>query len=170
MAWEEWEQLKSQAAERQSAHMQLNQTDPGMGGGPTAQPGSYGDLQVSEAGLAKIGEHAHGLFERLWDEARLAVPSTDKAAGSLTTQGFALGGALQHVSTRWDEQLKSLRDACGHISNHMRVTKKLHAGDEDYIQRQMSSIDALEAGFNERVGKPGEPNPVYGEPSKKKDN
>ena len=37
----------------------------------------------------------------------------------------------------------------------MQVTKKLHAGDEHYIQRQMSSIDVLDAGFDERAADPG---------------
>jgi hypothetical protein len=48
----------------------------------------------------------------------------------------------------------------------MQTTKAVHANDEHYIQRQMSSIDALDDGFDERVGAPGEKNSVYGEKSK----
>lgn len=157
MAWDEWEQLKSQATGRQSTHMQLNQLEPGGGGGGggTANPSQYGDLKVSQSDLAKIGDHALTLYNNLWSKGRTAVPSSDKAAGDLSKQGFALGAGLQHVSTRWDEQLSSLRDACAHIANHMQVTKKLHAGDEHYIQRQMSSIDVLDAGFDERAADPG---------------
>jgi hypothetical protein len=147
--------------------MQLNQLEPG-GGGATADPAQYGDLTVSQADLAKIGDHAFTLYNDLWDRGRKAVPSSDKAAGDLSKQGFALGGGLQHVSTRWDEQLSSLRDACAHIANHMQVTKKLHANDDHYIRRQMSSIDVLDAGFDERVGEPGEKNPVYGDSGDKK--
>ncbi|MFE6755975.1 hypothetical protein ACFVDQ_20610 [Streptomyces sp. NPDC057684] len=33
MAWDEWEQLKEQAAERRAAHMELNQLPPEAGGG-----------------------------------------------------------------------------------------------------------------------------------------
>ncbi|MFD5076990.1 hypothetical protein [Streptomyces sp. NPDC058371] len=168
MAWDEWEQLKSQAAGRQSPHMQLNQLEPGGGGGTTPDPAQYGDLTVNQGDLAKIGDHAFTLYNDLWDRGRKAVPSSDKAAGDLSKQGFALGGGLQHVSTRWDEQLSSLRDACAHIANHMQVTKKLHANDDHYIRRQMSSIDVLDAGFDERVGEPGEKNPVYGDSSDKK--
>ncbi|MER7350824.1 hypothetical protein ABT390_36060 [Streptomyces aurantiacus] len=170
MAWEEWEHLKAQAADRQSTRMQLNQVEPGMGGGPGTTPSAYGELKVSQAELAKIGEHASGLFDRLSDKARVSIPSSRKAAGDLTQQGFALGSGLQHVAKRWEEQLNSLRDACAHISNHMRVTKKLHQDDEDYIRRQLSRIDVLDAGFDERGGKPGEKNPVYlPPPSEKKD-
>ncbi|MEU8958349.1 hypothetical protein AB0C93_29090 [Streptomyces sp. NPDC048518] len=170
MAWDEWERLKSQAAERQLTHMQLNQVEPGTGGSAAPDPASYGDLRVSQSDLAKIGDHAFKLYDRLWNEARGALSGSDKAASDLSGQGFALGAALQHVSTRWDEQLASLKDACAHIANHMQVTKKLHADDEHYIRRQMSSIDMLDAGFDERVGKPGKENPLYGPPSKKKDN
>ncbi|MFH8992705.1 hypothetical protein [Streptomyces sp. NPDC017940] len=161
MAWEEWEQLKEQAAERQSTRMQLDQVEPGMGGGPGTTPSAYGDLAVSQADLARIGEHAFGLFDRLSVKARVSVPSSRTAAGDLTRQGFALGAGLQHVAKRWEEQLKSLTDACAHISNHMRVTKKLHQGDEHYIRRQLSRIDVLDAGFDERVGRPGGENPVH---------
>ncbi len=167
MAWAEWEQLKADALERQqgAVQMHLNQVD----GGAPPRPSAYGDLAVPNDGLAKIGTAAFELYNQLWDKARVAVPGSDSAAGNLSKQGFALGAGLKHVSTRWDEQLKSLMDACAQISNHMRVTKKLHDGDEGYLQRQMSSIALLDAGFDERVGAPGEKNEIYGAPSKKKD-
>ncbi|WP_405661864.1 hypothetical protein [Streptomyces sp. RK9] len=170
MAWEEWEQLKAQALERQGAQMRLNQVEPGMGGGPGSAPSSYGDLRVSQDDLATIGEHAFDLFERLSSKGSVAVPSSQQAAGDLTEQGFVLGSGLQHVAKRWEDQLNSLRDACAHISNHMRVTRKLHQGDEHYISRQLTSIDVLDAGFDERAGKPGEKNPVYLPPKKRGNN
>ncbi|WP_216589784.1 hypothetical protein [Streptomyces brasiliscabiei] len=167
MAWDEWEQLKAEAAERQPAHMQLNQTD---GGGSSALPEKFGVLKANQTDLRKVGKVAHTLYNDLWDKARVAVPSSESAAGDLSKQGFALGAGLQHVSTRWEVQLKSLMDAVAHISNHMHVTTKLHAGDDGFIQRQMSSIDALDAGFDERVGKPGDKNPAYyPDESKKKE-
>ncbi|PWJ03195.1 hypothetical protein DKG34_34290 [Streptomyces sp. NWU49] len=171
MAWDEWEQLKADALQRQqnSTRMQVNQADGGGGFGGPGRPGSYGDLKVSNGGLTKIGKAAFELYNQLWDKARVSVPSSDSAAADLSKQGFALGAGLKHVSNRWEEQLASLMDACAHISNHMRVTKKLHGDDEDYIQRQMSSIAVLDAGFDERVGVPGRKNSIYGEPSKKKE-
>lgn len=159
MAWDEWEELKEEAARKHAVHMELNQTD--GGGGYTAQPSQYGDLKATQGDLAKIGSHAFTLYNDLWQKGRKAVPSSEKAAGVLTKKSFLLGEGLQHVADRWDEQLSSLRDACAHISNHMSVTKKIHANDDHFINRQMSSIDALDTGFDERVGKPGDKNPVY---------
>lgn len=79
MAWDEWEQLKADAAHRQSTGMQLNQLDPG-GGGSAALPGQTGDLKVTNGDLVKIGSQAHGLYDELRGKARVAVPSSDKAA------------------------------------------------------------------------------------------
>jgi hypothetical protein len=95
MAWDEWEQLKAEAAKNQSTHMQLNQVVPdgGSGGGS-----SRGDLTVDQKDLAAIGSAAHELFEdfgRYSDHARL---SSMKAAGGLKSEGFALGAALDHVA------------------------------------------------------------------------
>jgi hypothetical protein len=152
VAWEEWEQLKADAAARGSAKMQLNHLpdEPVSGGG-----GRYGDLKVSQGDLAKIGGQAHELYDQLWSKARVALPTSESAAGDLAKQGFTLGKGLAHVAKRWDEQLKSLLDACAQISNHMHVTKTIHAGDDGYIGRAMSSIDVLDQGFDERVGNPG---------------
>ncbi|WP_199552105.1 hypothetical protein [Streptomyces sp. N35] len=156
MAWDEWEQLKSEAVERQGGgQMQLNRLDdppPGPDGS------SFGDLVVGQQDLAKIGDSAHKLYDRLWKEARVAVPSSDKAASDLTSQGFALGAALQHVSNRWENQLRSLMDACAHINNHLAITKNQTRQDDDYIRRNMSAIATLDAGFDENWAAPGKNN------------
>ncbi|MFE4692075.1 hypothetical protein ACFRH6_18725 [Streptomyces sp. NPDC056749] len=52
MAWDEWEQLKAEAAERNSAQMQLNQipADGGAGGG-AGQGGNGDELKVNHESL-----------------------------------------------------------------------------------------------------------------------
>lgn len=79
---------------------------------------------------------------------RDAWSSSQTAASDLKTQGFTLGGAIDRVQSRWEEQLTSLLDACAHISNHMDFTKKVHQGDEYYIGGQISSISTLDKGFD----------------------
>ncbi|MCQ0023417.1 hypothetical protein M4914_10955 [Streptomyces somaliensis DSM 40738] len=163
MAWDEWEQLKAEAAGRAAGRMRLNGLPPEdapNSGGPN------GVLRVTQTDLAAIGDEAFKLYTRLWKEARVA--STDDAGTSLSTQGFTLGGALKHVSTRWEKQLNSLMDACALISNHMDFTKNAHQGDEYHIKRRVSSIHTLDAGFDEQYVPPGKSNEVYG-PAKKKD-
>lgn len=146
MAWDEWEQLKNAAGER-SAQMRLNQLPAEPGGG--GEKG--GDLKVSQKDLAAVGDSAFKLFEDLGRYGRDAWSNSQTAAKDLTTQGFALGGGLQHVQKRWEEQLQCLLDACAHISNHMDFTKNAHAGDEYYITSTVSSIATLDKGFDERT-------------------
>ncbi|MFE6103322.1 hypothetical protein [Streptomyces laurentii] len=163
MAWDEWEQLKTSAAEKGSTQMRLNGLPPEDR--PNAGSPTGGFLKVDQQDLAAIGDEAFKLYNRLWTEAR--VTSTDTAGTNLTSQGFDLGSALSHVSLRWDKQLASLMDACALISNHMEFTEKTHQGDEIFIERHVSSIQALDAGFDEDWAKKGEKNPIYGEKPKK---
>ncbi|MEU2405125.1 hypothetical protein ACFUJX_00420 [Streptomyces rubiginosohelvolus] len=149
MAWDEWERLKAEAADHRPARMQLNQVPPEPSGGGGSQ---QGDLAVNQTDLAAIGDAAfelHQGFGRVSEHARAA---SQKAAGGLKTQGFALGGALDHVASRWIDQSRSLLDATAHISNHLDFTKGAHAGDEVHIAGTVSSIATLDAGFNERKG------------------
>ncbi|MER6913037.1 hypothetical protein ABT354_15320 [Streptomyces sp. NPDC000594] len=150
MAWAEWEELKAAAADRENTGMRLNQAaDPGGGGDPLVH---VGDLKVDQVDLAAIGDKAFDLHRRLGREGRLAAPASGRAAGDLTRQGFALGGALRTVSDRWEEQLTSLLDACAKISNHMEFSGRQHSGDDHFIERRMSTIRTLDEGFDDSYG------------------
>ncbi|OIK29160.1 hypothetical protein [Streptomyces malaysiense] len=151
MARDEWEQLKTEALKKQSAHMQLNHLVPEGGGGGNGK-GAWGDLKVSQTDLAAVGKAAHELFENFGlysDHARI---SSMKAAGGLESEGFALGAALDHVAEHWVDQVQTLLDACAHISNHLRFTKNQHAADDTYIAGTLSSISVLDEGFDHRKG------------------
>ncbi|MDK0522636.1 hypothetical protein [Streptomyces sp. ML-6] len=152
MAWAEWEQLKADAADRGSTQMQLNKA------GPAGSGRKQGDLVVNHTDLSAVREEASKLHGRLWKEARVAVPISETAASDLTTQGLELGRALQHVADRWDKQLKSLSDACGHISNHMDFTKYVHDGDDQYVRSSVSSIATLDQGFDDDYAPKGKRN------------
>ncbi|MFJ6699330.1 hypothetical protein ACIQM4_25055 [Streptomyces sp. NPDC091272] len=158
--WDEWDRLKEEVAERRSAQgaagagteMRLNSL-PGKppGGGPGGGPGGrgQGDLKVTQQDLAHIGDFAFKLFQRLAKEGRGPVAGTATAAGDLSGQGFALGGALHQVQERWGQQVRSLVDACAHISNHLDFTQKAHRGDEHFVSRTVSGIKELSAAFDE---------------------
>ncbi|MEU9711858.1 hypothetical protein AB0E21_25115 [Streptomyces sp. NPDC047967] len=149
MAWDEWERLKSEAADRRPLRMQLNQVPPEPSGGDIDQ---QGDLAVNQTDLAAIGNAAFELHQDFGQVSKHARAASQKAAEGLKTQGFALGGALDHVASRWVDQSRSLLDATAHISNHLDFTKGAHAGDEVHIAGTVSSIATLDAGFNERKG------------------
>jgi acyl-CoA thioesterase FadM len=142
----EWAALKAEAAQRRSTRMQLNQLPPDSQGGGVPQ----GDLAVSQTDLAAIGDAAFQLHQDLDRDGDHARAATAQAASSLKAD-FAIGAALDHVATRWSEQLRSVVDACAHISNHLDYTRNAHAGDEVYLATVTSQISTLDQGFDERT-------------------
>ncbi|GAA3231544.1 hypothetical protein MTQ10_17860 [Streptomyces sp. XM83C] len=140
MAWDEWEQLKKEAATRRETAMQIDHVPP--------EPGEpQGDLKVNQQDLAAVGDSAFKLYTKLAKHGRDAWSPSQSAAQDLTSQGFDLGSGLHRVQERWEKQLQTLLDAVGHISNHMDYTKNAHAGDEHYISGLVSKISVLDQGF-----------------------
>lgn len=144
---EEWNQLVAAASERKATQMRLNRLDGGGGGGNSAPNGV---LEVSQKDLAAVGDAAFDLYERLRKDGEHARESSGSAAASLKGD-FEIGDALEHVRTRWQEQLRTLTDACGHISNHLEYSSKAHANDEQRISGLFNSVTTLDEGFDERT-------------------
>ncbi|MFD1829262.1 hypothetical protein ACFSJS_06250 [Streptomyces desertarenae] len=145
---EEWNRLVAAAAERKATGMRLNQLDGDGGGSGVAT--SSGELKVDQKDLAAVGDAAFGLRERLRKDGEHARESSNSAAAGLKGD-FEIGDALSHVATRWQEQLRSLTDACGHISNHLEYTDKAHANNEQHISGLFNSVNRLNEGFDERT-------------------
>ncbi|MFI6035252.1 hypothetical protein ACIBBD_13995 [Streptomyces sp. NPDC051315] len=144
MAWDEWEQLKSDTVERNSTQMRLNQLPADRGAGSPA-----GDLVVNQDDLGAVGHDAYLLYEDLQAGADIAgagankegVGSSHQAAAALTSHGFASGGALATTVDIWTSQLKTVLQACAHISDHLDFTKKLHAQEDAKIGAVLLSSD-----------------------------
>ncbi|MET7288598.1 hypothetical protein [Streptomyces sp. NPDC005573] len=147
MAWQEWEQLKAEAADRHPTRMQLNHRPADEGGTATR-----GDLVVRHKDLEAVGKAAHDLFDDFTTYSGHARVASEAAAGGLKGDGYALGEALEHVTLRWSEQTRTLLDACAHISNHLRFTRNQHAADDGYIAGAVSGIATLDEGFDDRKG------------------
>ncbi|WP_306191550.1 MULTISPECIES: hypothetical protein [unclassified Streptomyces] len=143
MAWDEWEQLKSQAAERQSTHMRINHVPVEPGGGGTGS----GDLVVHEDDLGAVGHEAFILFDKLDKQANVPVTgkggtgSTSQAAAALKSHTFATGAALDKTAEMWTSQVKSVLQACAHISNHLDYSKKRHSSDDVQIAAALRNSD-----------------------------
>ncbi|MGW2080416.1 hypothetical protein ACWCOW_26330 [Streptomyces sp. NPDC001939] len=134
MAWDEWEQLKAQSADRQSAKMQLNQL-PAEGGGGGGS--SDADLVVHDDQLGKLGNMAYDLREKFRVDSDFARPSTFTASVDLFNDGLDMGSALLELHDAWNTQTQTLKEACAHISNHLDFTRAQHAKDGVHIQTGM---------------------------------
>ncbi|MEU3982295.1 hypothetical protein AB0F77_19695 [Streptomyces sp. NPDC026672] len=142
MAWDEWERLKSEAHTDGSTHMRLNQLAPEGGGGG-------GDLVVHQDDLGAVGHDAYLLYDDISKGADIAAVGADKAGAGSTSQAaatlkshnFATGGALEKTVEVWSSQVKSVLQACAHISNHLSYSQKRHSEDDAQISAVLRASD-----------------------------
>ncbi|MEV7793802.1 hypothetical protein [Streptomyces sp. NPDC087512] len=152
MAWDEWELLKARAAARPPAHTRLNQA-PAQGGGSGRKP----DLVARQDDLGAVGHDAYVLHGDLVEKVDIAgagmnsghAGSTHQAASALSKSNFTMGSELMTTLTIWESQVKAVRQACAHISNHLDFSKKLHADDDARIAAEITRRDGSEMPVSE---------------------
>ncbi|WP_225101302.1 hypothetical protein [Streptomyces sp. CoH27] len=115
--------------------MRLNQLAAADGGG------GGGDLVVHQDDLGAVGHEANVLYDDVKSQADIAAAgagsgatgSTMQAAATLKSHGFQTGGALETTVEMWTSQVKSVLQACAHISDHLDYTQKLHSEEDAKI-------------------------------------
>ncbi|WP_019890928.1 hypothetical protein [Streptomyces purpureus] len=133
---DEWGETKASA-------MRLNQA--GSTGGSVPKPGSASYV-VEDDELGDIGHAAYGLFNGLEPGGKHAAAASETAGTSLKGDGFDSGAALTEVNQTWEKQVKTLLQACAHISNHLDHTKKSRKEDDDWIQAQLRIVGPVVPG------------------------
>ncbi|WP_330331079.1 hypothetical protein OHS33_16005 [Streptomyces sp. NBC_00536] len=143
MAWDEWDSAKAEVTAQRQASTRLNQLPGGPGGDGPA------DLVVHQDDLGAVGHEAFVLHSQLLKGADIAgaggdkegVGSTMQAAAALTGSNFALGDELATTVSIWTSQVKSVLQACAHISNHLDYSKKSHAENDAAIAASFRNRD-----------------------------
>ncbi|MER5403560.1 amino acid ABC transporter permease [Streptomyces sp. NPDC002769] len=120
MAWEEWEQLKSAAAERHTTQMQLNQlpADPGGSAGGNNGGGATGTLKHSHGPWTRAAGAADDLREST-RRSKADLGSAHDGVGS-GAEGLASLGALKSVLASWEKRLGAVRDECDALGPKLR--------------------------------------------------
>ncbi|MER0447986.1 hypothetical protein ABR738_26095 [Streptomyces sp. Edi4] len=99
MPWDEWEQLKAQAADRHSTRMQIN-------GLPSAGAGSGGfDLRITATPWAGAAEVARELHKSTHDGLTELKESQDGLGSG--AEGFDCTSALSEIQPTWEARLGS---------------------------------------------------------------
>ncbi|MFI7087497.1 hypothetical protein ACIBUR_28375 [Streptomyces anulatus] len=127
---EEWGALKAAAA------MRLNQ----VGGSGGSGPKGSADYVVNDDELGAIGSAAFKLFNGLEPTGKHAKAASETAGTSLKGDGLDTGAAFTEVIGTWDKQVKTLLQACAHISNHLDYTKASRKKDDEWIETQLRII------------------------------
>lgn len=105
MAWEEWEQLKSAAAEQHAAQMQLNHVPLDPGGGT-------GTLVSNKPAWSKAGQDVGSLRE---DIGKAVSKLTDGQKGLGEDAGCLTAAAQKDIHASWETYVKNVSGRCGKL-------------------------------------------------------
>ncbi|QEV20599.1 hypothetical protein [Streptomyces alboniger] len=118
MAWDEWEQLKADAAERQSTQMQLNQSPADQGGSNGGGNGGAGTLRHTDKPWTRAAQTAKDL------RTSMGQAKTDLHAGHVgaagAAEGLASAKALKAVLTSWEKRLTAVKTECDSLEPKLR--------------------------------------------------
>ncbi|MFF8712165.1 amino acid ABC transporter permease [Streptomyces sp. NPDC015184] len=117
MAWDEWEQLKADAAQRHTSHMEVNGL---RGGGGHATPTGTGAGRLQHRGgpWTEAAGTADDL-QTTMSTCRVELRSAHEGMGG-GLEGLASLGSLKAVLNSWEERLKAVREECGSLEPKLR--------------------------------------------------
>ncbi|MEU7044683.1 hypothetical protein AB0A77_27000 [Streptomyces varsoviensis] len=130
----EWAKAKAQAARDSStARTRLDGATTGGGGGG----GGGQDLVVVQDDLGAVGHSAYRLHGGLKAAGGHAKAASEGAGTELSGSNFTAGAALTKLSSTWDTQVKTLLEACAHISNHLDYSSTAYGAEDQKIATTM---------------------------------
>ncbi|MCC3771073.1 hypothetical protein [Streptomyces sp. UNOC14_S4] len=123
---DEWAQSKAEAARDSSVHTRLNMLP--------SPPGGYDpDLEASQFDLAKVAHAAYQLHGGLQAAGGHADKSSKSAGSELSGSHLTSGPALTKLAETWETQVKTLLEACAHISNHLALSAEMATEHDEKI-------------------------------------
>ncbi|MFE9405943.1 hypothetical protein ACFYNY_30030 [Streptomyces sp. NPDC006530] len=137
MGWDEWEQLKTAAAERHSTQMRLNASSPSQSGS-----GDKPELRHSDKPWTHAASVAHDLAEDAASDMRELTRAHENIPRA--TVGLSCVAKLSSVLESWDLRIAAIREECGTLELALRQVA-VDLGELDTkAQRQMDSIRETE--------------------------
>ncbi|MFB7919328.1 hypothetical protein [Streptomyces sp. NPDC056061] len=108
MAWDEWEQIKANAAAQQSTTMRLNQLAPAAGGGGVVGPDHASSPAAKKAAAKAIRDDLEPGVTRDGKHAAETTNTAIKEFGAKDGYGWDTSGALKRAHETWEKQVKML--------------------------------------------------------------
>ncbi|MFE0422367.1 hypothetical protein [Streptomyces sp. NPDC058953] len=142
MAWDEWEQIKAEVAERNAPGMQLNGLPPDDSG-PTSSM-ITGGLKSSQQAWLAAGEGVGSLRKGV---TTALGKLEDGQSGLGATEGCLTAAAQKEIHTSWKRYAEEVSRRCGSLQGILeKVGKDLLLTDEAV----KSEVDKVRAEFADR--------------------
>ncbi|BCM68836.1 hypothetical protein EASAB2608_04170 [Streptomyces sp. EAS-AB2608] len=130
MSWDEWEQLKSDAAARGSARMQLNHVPMDRGGGG-------GDLKSDKKAWVKAGEDTKGLQD---DIGKALGKLDDGQSGLGDISGVQSAAAQKELYDSWKKYVGDVKGRCGELGGVMERSGHDLAKSDGDVKAELDKI------------------------------
>ncbi|MFD9484344.1 hypothetical protein [Streptomyces sp. NPDC059991] len=137
MAWDEWEQLKQDAAQRHGSQTRLNHYPSGDGTAP-ATSSVTGGLQSTQQVWNKAGEGVGGLKEGL---GKALTQLADGQQGA-DAAGCLTAGAQKDVYDSWSRYLTSVDERCGSVKEALERAGHDLLLTDDAVRDAFGAIDS----------------------------
>ncbi|MFE7512667.1 hypothetical protein ACFU8I_15835 [Streptomyces sp. NPDC057540] len=108
MGWDEWEQIKADAAAGPSASMRLNQLAPAAGGGGVGNPDMASSPAAKKAAVKALNDDLEPGVTRDGKHAAETTKDAVRAFGAKDGNGWDTSGALRRAHETWEKQVKML--------------------------------------------------------------
>jgi uncharacterized protein YukE len=138
MAWDEWEQLKTAAAERQSTHMQINHVAPEPGvGGPGGSAPKTGTLRSDRSTWSKAGVDVGSLQESIGKALRKL---SEGQTGLGEAAGIQTAAAQKAVYDSWERRVTDISDLCGGLAEVLEKTGNDQLRTDQAIEAEIAKL------------------------------
>ncbi|MFB6714494.1 MULTISPECIES: hypothetical protein [unclassified Streptomyces] len=130
MAWDEWEQLKAEVAERHSVKMHLNQAGEDPSGGSGGVRSSKAAWIRAGEGVGVLGGNIKNALSKLEQEQK----------GAEANREVLSAVAQQEVYQSWNEYLTRVRGRCGALRNLLEKTGHDQFKNDDAIREAFNAL------------------------------
>ncbi|MEU6088982.1 hypothetical protein ABZ865_19585 [Streptomyces sp. NPDC047085] len=137
MAWEEWEQAKAAAVERQSAHMQLNQIPSDPGGTSSGGGGVSGKLRSDKAAWSTAGNGVGDLRDNI-SKALAKLGEGQKGLGE--DSGCLTAAAQREVHTSWERYVGDVSGRCEKLAGLLEKVGNDQLRTDEAIKAEIAKV------------------------------
>ncbi|MEU2183676.1 hypothetical protein [Streptomyces thermolilacinus] len=138
MSWDEWEQLKTEAAERQSSRMRLNQV-PASGPSGGDGGGSSGDLRTRKQAWIRAGEGVKGLKADISEGLKKLEAGQ---SGVADTTGCQSAAAQKELYESWKAYVGKVSGRCGTVGGLLERAGSDLAMTDKAIEEEFAKVRA----------------------------
>ncbi|MET8408002.1 hypothetical protein ABZV34_07835 [Streptomyces sp. NPDC005195] len=135
MAWDEWEQLKTAAAERHTTQMQLNQLPADPGGSTPGRSG--GTLRSDKGAWTKAAEGVGDLRD---NTGKALTKLDDGQTGLAKGSGCLTAVAQKGVYYSWERRMKDIGELCDGLAGVLEKTGNDQLRTDEAIKAEIAKL------------------------------